>query len=81
LFEKFDETRNLFLTDYADPREAFDGSIEVKTLSEREIRDAIRYYHAYANIMTFTIGYLKNLESALQINPKSDCLVACEKVY
>ena len=81
LLERFDRARRLFPRKYADPRKAFNGQIEVETLSSTEIRDAIEHYHVYAKAMTFPAEYLRNLESALKINPKSDCLVACETVY
>jgi hypothetical protein len=81
LIERFDQIRNLLPKDYPRPKEAFDGTIEVKILSVAEIHDALKHFHVHARTMSFPAYYLQNLEAALQINPKSDCLVACEKVY
>ena len=81
LLEKFDQIRNTFLTDYADPRGDFNGEIEVETLSRAKIHAAIKNCHDYGNEMSFPIGYLQSLEAALRINPESDCLVAYDKLY
>ena len=79
--ERFDRIRNSLRTHYADPREAFDGEIEVEVLTSAEIKLAIKYYHDSASIVEFPPEYLANLETSLQVNSKSDCIVACEKVY
>jgi hypothetical protein len=81
LHERLDQIRNLSLMGFADPSECFDGTIEVKILSEKEIHDAIKRYHGFAMAMQFPAEYLNHLEASLRINPKSDCLVACEMVY
>ena len=81
ILERFDQVRKYSFLDYADPRNAFDGRIEVEVLTIAEIRAAIKNYHAYARVNICPAGYLKSLEASLQINPKSDCLVACEKLY
>ena len=41
LLKTFDETRNLFLMDYKDPREHFTGRIEAHVLDKTEIAVAI----------------------------------------
>lgn len=79
LLERFDQIRNL--SPMADPRECFDGTIEVKILTKKEIHDAIKHYHVWMRSMKFPAEYLNHLEASLRINPKSDCLVACEMVY
>jgi hypothetical protein len=81
ILERFDQIRNYSLLDYADPRSAFDGQIDVQVLTSAEIRAAIKHYHACAGAKMCPTGYLKSLEASLRINPKSDCLVACEKLY
>jgi hypothetical protein len=81
LLEQFDQIWNLFPMDYADPRQAFDGEIDVHALTTEEIHAAIKEYHACVDVLSFPTRYLSCLEKALQINPKSDCLVACEKLY
>ena len=81
LLERFDQIRKSSLMDFADSRECFDGTIEVKILSEKEIHDAIKHYHVCARAMQFPAEYLNHLKASLRINPKSDCLVACEMVY
>ena len=81
LLNEFDQVRNLFVMDYADPRKAFDGNIECDALTAAEIRAAIKAYHQYANVLKFPPGYLQNLEKALEINPRSDCIVAFEKLH
>jgi|SRR5579863_7084680 len=81
LLEKFDQIRNAFLMDYADPREDFNGKIEVENLSSAEIRAAIKNCRDYGIEMSFPVGYLQSLEAALRINPEIDCLVAFEKLY
>ena len=81
LLYKFDQLRNLFATEYADPREAFNGHIEVEILTASEIRVAIKDYEDFAKAFNFYPKYLKNLKAALQLNPKSDCLVAFETLY
>lgn len=81
LIERFDQIRNLFPADYAEPEQAFNGNITVEVLTVAEIRSAIKHYRANAKSIKFPPGYLKGLEAALNINAKSDCLVACEKLY
>ena len=81
LLRIFDRVRNLFVVDYADPREAFTGKIEVEALTGSEINAAIKFYHDYAGVVEFPPEYLANLETALQINSICDCIVACEKLY
>jgi hypothetical protein len=81
ILERFDQVRKCSLLDYVDPRSAFDGRIEVEVLTSAKIRAAIKYYHAHARVKIYPPGYLESLEASLQINPKSDCLVACEKLY
>lgn len=62
-------------------RKGFNGEIEVEALTAAEIHTAIENYHSCANIWQFPPDYFKNLERALEINPKSDCLVAFEILY
>ena len=81
LLTEFDQVRNVFVMDYADPRVAFDGNIQSDVLTETEIRAAIKAYHQYANVLKFSPGYLQNLEKALEINPRSDCIVAFDTLY
>lgn len=80
LLDRFDRIRNLSLMDYADPREDFNGTVQVRTLTCAEIRKAIKHCRHHARSMALPAEHLRNLEAALRINPKSDCLVACEKV-
>lgn len=75
LLERFNKILNC-----ADLRKVFDGKIEVQTLTEAEIRVAIRQFHDNTEQAEFPTVYLQSLEKALDINPKSDCLVAFEKV-
>jgi hypothetical protein len=81
ILERFDRIRKCSLSDYADPRSAFEGRIEAEVLTSTEIRAAIKHCHAYAGTKIYPPIYLKSLEASLRINPKSDCLVACEQLY
>lgn len=80
LLWEFDQIRSLFVMDYADPRELFTGKINADAMTEAQIMDAIAAYHHFSKVLQFPPEYLQNLEKALQINPKSDCLVAFEKL-
>jgi hypothetical protein len=77
----FDQIEFLALPIHHDLRKAFNGKIEVEALTEVEIRAAIEHYHKCAAFWQFPSDYLKNLERALEINTRSDCLVAFEALY
>ncbi len=78
LFGELDRIGKLALMGSTQPSEDFTGKIEAEALTEAEILGAIGDYHRYAGSWNFPPDYLKNLEKALSINPKSDCIVGIE---
>jgi hypothetical protein len=78
LFGELDRIGKLALMGATKPSENFTGKIEAEALTEAEIFGAIKDYHRYAGLWNFPPGYLKNLEKARSINPKSDCIVGIE---
>ena len=81
LLRTFDRIEKLALPVRHDLCKAFSGVIEIEALTEAEIHIAIENYHSCADVWQFPHDYLKNLERALKINPKSNCLVAFEALY
>ena len=78
LFGELDRIGKLALMGATQPSEAFTGKIEAEALTEAEILGSIKDYHRYAESGNFPPDYLKNLERALSINSKSDCIVGIE---
>ena len=78
LFGELDRIGKLALMGSIQPLEDFTGKIEAEALTEAEIHGAIRDYSRHAGEWNFPPNYLKNLEKALSINPKSDCIVGIE---
>lgn len=81
LLRTFDRIETLALPAPLNLRKAFNGEIEVEALTVAEINTAIQNYHSCTNVWQFPHDYLQSLERALDINRKSNCLVAFETLY
>ena len=81
LLRTFDRIETLALPTPLNLREAFNGKIEVEALTEAEIHAAIENYDCCADVWQFPHDYLQSLKRALEINRKSNCLVAFETLY
>lgn len=66
LFKSFDEERNTFIMDFADPRLAFSGEITAKVLSLPEVQKALETYRLFRRAVTYPEGYEQKLEKALK---------------
>jgi len=80
LLRAFDEDRNMFLMDYAEPRAFFSGEIEAHVLTKEEIEAAIRAYDTFKIHWDYPPDYLSNLRKALTINPESRCILSVEQI-
>jgi hypothetical protein len=80
LFGELDRIGRLALMGATQPSEDFTGNIEAEALTEAEILGAIGNYHRYSASWNFPPNYLNDLEKALEINPKSNCIVGIECV-
>jgi hypothetical protein len=81
LLKKFDRVEALASPASLNLRQAFKGKIEVEILTETEIQTAIEDYHSCSKACQLPHNHLQNLQRALEINRKSDCLVAFETIY
>lgn len=80
LLREFDETRNLFLMDFKDPRAVFTGQIEPHIWSKDEVERAINTYDKFKAVYKYSPDYLDNLKRALTSNAESKCVINVEQI-
>jgi hypothetical protein len=66
LLSWFDETRELFLMDYVDPRACFTGRITAKVLGRDELKGALKAFQLFNGLSAYPDNYEANLKAALR---------------
>ncbi|SRR6266478_7259488 len=80
LLRSFDQDRNLFLMDYVDPRTMFNGQIEARILTRKEIETTIREHETYKLHVSYPPDYLAKLKAALRVNLECNCTLTVEQI-
>ena len=75
LLRSFDQERQFFLMDFADPRTAFNGDIQAELLTKEDVETAIEAYGKFSSHYDYPHGYLDGLKLALTANPQSRCTI------
>ncbi len=80
LLASFDQDRNFFLMDYADPDASFTGQVTVRLLTKAEIGAALKAYQTFKKNCRFPAQYFEKLTKALSLIPDAGCVMKVEQL-
>ncbi len=81
LLRSFDDTRNIYIMDYNDPRLCFTGKIKGKILSHSDLKKKLEMYERFVDVYPLRADFKDKLRAALQLGQDPEKYIARIEPY